>query len=200
MSQSHIEAWARSAEVVLAADGGANVLNKVGIRADAAIGDFDSIESAARQTPMEVVYDPDQDRSDCDKLLALAVQRGYSEITLCNIEGDRLDHVLATLHSATRSPLNVRLALRNGLGHILKGECDLALDAMPGENLSLMPLETCTGVTLTGVAWGLHQADLSGRQRVSLSNMATHDQVTVNMETGAAVLFITTQRLTTPTW
>ena len=200
MPLAQIEAWARSAEVVLAADGGANALEQLGIRADAAIGDFDSITTAARQRPLETVYDPDQDRSDCDKLLAFAAGRGYEAITLCNIEGDRLDHVLATLHSAARSSLTVRLALRRGLGLVLKGECEATFTAVPGETLSLLPLETCEQVSLTGVAWPLSNQQLSPQVKTSLSNQVSAERVSVKIESGSAVLFLTTNGPAEPAW
>ncbi len=200
MPLRQIEAWALSAEVVLAADGGANVLGEMGLRVDAAVGDFDSITSAARQRAHEIKFDPNQDRSDCDKLLSLAVERGYSQITLCNVEGDRLDHVLATLQSAAKAPLSVRLALRSGLGLILTGAADVTLKAAPGETLSLLPLEHCEEVSLSGVAWPILNQALDARGANSLSNEVTAGAVNFRMDSGSVVLVLTSARLASPTW
>jgi thiamine pyrophosphokinase len=200
MPLEQIGRWARSAEVVLAADGGANSLHDLGIDADAAIGDFDSIRQEARVRPATVVYNPDQDRSDCDKLLSFAIEKGYEAVTLCNVEGDLLDHVLATLHSAAKAAITVRVALRNGIGYILKGDCKLSLPAILEARLSLVPIEPCTRVFLEGVYWSLSGQNLAPTGRLSLSNKVTESTVTVQFDSGVAVLFLFGSEYSEPTW
>lgn len=200
MRLRQIEAWAKSADVVLAADGGANGLHELGIKMHAAIGDFDSITPQARISPDEIVFNPDQDRSDCDKLLDFAQDRGYSAITLCNIEGDLLDHVLGTLQSAAKAKLEVRFALRRGLGYILRADRRCEFAAVPGGRLSLIPLNDCANVHLEGVFWSLSGQSLSPGSRLSLSNRVTEPQVSVRLDAGLAALFLFGDEYTEPSW
>jgi thiamine pyrophosphokinase len=190
--------WARSAEVVLAADGGGDRLLEVGITPQTTIGDMDSTQSVL---PFRrIIRDPDQETSDCDKLLTLAERTGYRRISLIGVEGDRLDHVLATLGSGARSPLEVRLILRRGLAWSLRGPIEIEIDTLEGELLSLLPLEECSGVTLTGVRWPLQGAELSATRFVSLSNRASASRVRLEMTRGAAALIVTSDRLEAPSW
>lgn len=189
-------AWAESAEVVIAADGAADRLLAVGIQPETTIGDMDSISSIL---PLRrIIRDPDQDTSDCDKLLNLASRMGYEEITLVGMEGDRLDHTLAALASAARASLGVRVALRTGMAWVIRR--GVAVDCTRDSIVSLIPLEACTGVTFTGVQWPLAEAEISALGLVSLSNRATEERIEVKIRSGAAALFVLDEALLAPWW
>lgn len=190
--------WARSADVVLAADGGADRSLAAGVTPTATVGDLDSLVASVEAA--RAVRDSDQDSSDCDKLLALAQRMGHTHITLIGAEGDRLDHVLGALSSAVRSTLFVRLALRRGLGWVLRGPIDFSIEAGADELVSLMPLEACENVTLTGVRWPLSEARLSAGGLVSLSNRALGGPLTVEIGQGAALLTALSPERETPAW
>ncbi|AIE88188.1 thiamine pyrophosphokinase [Fimbriimonas ginsengisoli Gsoil 348] len=198
MPLEQLNAWARSADVVYAADGGGDRLLEAGVPPDTTIGDLDSIRSVL---PFRrLIQDPDQETSDCDKLLTLTERSGHNRITLIGLEGDRLDHVLATLGSAVRSLLDVRLALRSGLGYILRGPAQQSFATSPGETASLMPLSPCTGVSFSGVEWPLENDELGLTAFVSLSNKSLGSTVDVRLETGAAALFFYSEDRRLPSW
>lgn len=196
VSPTWLANWSNSADLVVAADGGADLLVTAGVPAEIAIGDLDSIQSQSYLR--ECIHNADQDTSDCDKLLSWLHTQGVNKVTLAGVEGDRLDHVLGTLASAARSPLEVRLAMRRGLGWIVKDSLEVAV--LPGELVSLMPLTLCQGVRLSGVQWPLEGVDLDVLGTVSLSNRAMSPLVNVSLETGVAVLFVLGERLETPLW
>jgi thiamine pyrophosphokinase len=200
MPPRQIAEWARSADVVLAADGAANILHSMDIVPTAVIGDFDSVDSEARSFAQDAHFDPDQDTSDCDKLLRWAAAKGHADITLCNIEGDQLDHVLGNVQSAARSSLRVRLALRRGMGYVVKAGELWSLDCEIGTRVSLLPLENCRGVQLSGTRWPLTGQSLEARGLTSLSNLAEADRISVHLDEGSAVLFLATDRREVITW
>ena len=88
-----LQAWLAWADRVVAADGGADLCRAAGHEPDAIVGDLDSIGDASGLT-----RDEDQDTSDADKLLAYFAREGINDVILIGVEGDRLDHVLATLY------------------------------------------------------------------------------------------------------
>ncbi len=197
MPPTQLALWAEWADVIIAADGGANALHIAGAKPHIVVGDLDSAQHDLLAEP-DVVHDPGQHRSDCDKLLALVSSRGFSDVVLANVEGDHPDHFLGTLASATRSPLRVHLALTRGTGEVLVGPCQRSLSAPAGCRLSLMPLEACAGVTLSGVQWPLNEAELSPRAQVSLSNKVVEGFVEVSLAEGSAVLFLLHPQLESP--
>jgi thiamine pyrophosphokinase len=83
-------ALARDADLLLAADGGANHLAAVGLRPAAVVGDLDSIRPGVRAWLGEqaMAPRPDQDHTDLEKTLAFAIdERGATRVTVLGAEG-----------------------------------------------------------------------------------------------------------------
>jgi thiamine pyrophosphokinase len=181
--------WAASANHVLAADGGADLLLRVGTAPHVVIGDMDSVSEKALKSAPQVLTMPDQDATDCDKLLAFAAKEGYGAITLAGVEGDLPDHVLAILQSATKAELDVRLAYRRGIGWIVRsGDTRTVTGRL--RRVSLLPIDRCEAVTLKGTQWPLANANLSPRGLTSISNRALGGEVSASVGSGAALLFV----------
>ncbi len=188
-----LERWARSADVVLAADGGADLLLRSGLVPQTTVGDLDSISDSARRRLPDVRYDSDQDSSDCDKLLALVRSLGHSSVTLIAASGTRIDHMFAVLQSSAKSGLFVRIAYERQLATVLVGPSSLTVTPVPGQSpISLLPLTVCKGVHLHGVRWTLSGATLDPLGHSSLSNLSI-GPVRVAIGSGAAVLFHSNQ-------
>lgn len=198
--------WAASADLVLAADGGLDRLLEAGIPPHHMVGDMDSTEHALRleylskDTPFVLHRNEDQNTTDCDKLLSLAKEIGVESITLAGVEGDLLDHTLATIQSALKSGLAVRLALRRGVGWVLSGPTSATVATTPGRRVSLVPLGEVSGVGLGGVEWPLAEASLSPRGLTSVSNRANAKRISVRLESGDALLFVEQTEQEVPTW
>ncbi len=175
--------WVESAEFVIAADGAANRLSLIGSTPDLIVGDLDSVWPDVPGQRFHVV---DQDHTDCEKLLEQVARQGADSLTLIGVEGDRLDHVLATLSACAASNLNVRLVLRRQIGHLVRGA--LTIGCRPDSLVSLMPITPCSGVTFSGVAWPLAGADLEPGKLVSVSNRAVEEKIGVTIASGVALL------------
>lgn len=191
-----LRAWATSAEYVVAADGAADLLIEVGVPPDLVIGDMDGM--TRDPGGIEVVRDEDPSATDCDKLLRWVRQHGHTSFTLTNVEGDLLDHMMASLSSCVAFRRTIRIALRRGIGWVFNGPIQVNVD--PGARISLMPLTQCFGVKLHGVQWRLDHADLEPGGRVSISNTATDGFVQAAVTKGTAFLFAEYPREEMPFW
>lgn len=192
--------WADSADVVFAADGGANRLCETGFVAAEVIGDLDSINPEVVASGSRVSEDPSQEFTDCDKMLRLIQQRGHASVTLASLEGNLPDHAIASLQSAARSPLDIQIAYRRGIGWILKPGWKAEAPAKSNRRVSLLPLTACTGVRLTGVQWPLDDVTLDPQGLSSISNRAIGDRVTASLRTGVAFLFLEYPPEEMPAW
>ena len=92
-------------DLYIAADGGFSAMQKMGIKPDILIGDFDSMEngvpSEADLSGIEVIRHP-VEKDDTDTLLAikLGFDRGYTAFTIYGcLGGERFDHTIATCQS-----------------------------------------------------------------------------------------------------
>ena len=180
-----LEAWLAWADRVVAADGGADLCRAAGREPDAIVGDLDSIGDATG-----LVRDEDQDTSDADKLLAFLDREGVREATLIGVEGDRLDHVLATLCSCARArAFSWPLVLRSGSVRLLGPGC--VLEEEGRGRVSLVPLVR-SRVTATGLRWPLDHAVLDPLGLVSISNEIAGDRLAVTVAEGVVALFVET--------
>ncbi|MBX3118336.1 MAG: thiamine diphosphokinase [Fimbriimonadaceae bacterium] len=193
--------WASSADLLFAADGGVNRLHKIGIKPTVVIGDMDSAEGGPLAEALaEVIHLPGQEVTDCDKLLEYVEAQGHSAITLAAVEGDRMDHMLATLHSAARSGLSIRLALRTGIGWVLRAGDEVDLATRVGRQVSLLPLTAVESCSFRGVEWPLEKSPLSPLGPTSISNRAVTEHVHVHLIDGAAAVFLEVPPEELPQW
>lgn len=183
--------WASSADSVYAADSGADRLIALGF-SPIVVGDFDSFAALPEARHLRLVQSIDQHTTDCDKLLRLVEDDGHGALTMTGTEGDLPDHVLATFSSVVASRLDVRIAFRRGMGHIVRPNRTVSLAQRPSTRVSLLPLTACQGVVLQGVAWPLQGASIEPGGALSVSNESAQTTVTASVEQGTAMLFVET--------
>lgn len=186
--------WASTAQLILAADSGADVLLEAGVVPHIVVGDLDSLQSEPKLLP-DVRQNLALDSTDCDKLLSVALMEGAVAITVMAAEGDLPDHALASLHSFAKSPLKIRIVYRRGFGYILKPE--ETRRTLAGGRVSLLPI-TSSLVSLTGVRWPLDHVLIEPTGASSISNEAKADEVVASVHQGVALLFVESE--TEPRW
>lgn len=199
MSPITLGAWARSADMVLAADGAAKTLHALGIPMRLAIGDFDSSSSDHHALAQEVIHVPDQDSTDCDKLLAWCASNSIQDLTLIDAEGGRFDHTLAVLYSVAKGPVqNVRIIYNRGTGHVLRPDQNFTTSLAAGTTFSVLPL-TASTVTIQGAKWPVTNKQLEPTGDLSISNAAAGGKLIIHQHGGTSFLYIVTDT-SQPVW
>lgn len=176
--------WLSQADLLVAADGAGAELIRLGLR-PLVVGDLDSF----REDWPHVQRRPDQDFSDADKALAEAAAHGADRIVLTGVEGDRLDHVLASMGSALRAPVPVDLVLRRARGFFVTPDRPGRWEWAAGRRFSAIPIPSAQGVSLRGAAWPLEEASLAWGGDISLSNQAV-DALEIRVAQGAILTLI----------
>jgi len=184
-----IRGFLQTADFVVAADSGADTCLAAGRMPDIVVGDLDSISPHALSLVSDVRQDSDENRTDTDKLLALANSLGHREISLVGIEGDLPDHGLAILHSAGRAAVRARLVFRRGVGWVLRGPTEVDWSATIGTRVSLLPLADSEDVSLGGVRWPLRDETVAASGRTSISNEVAESRVSVAIALGLVFVF-----------
>jgi thiamine pyrophosphokinase len=192
--------YAREADLVIAADGGAAWLDRIGVRPNLLVGDLDSVpvelcdRLAAQGVEIER-HPTDKDATDAELALARAVAAGAdSVVVLGALGGGRLDHELANLLLLTdpayhEGPPDVRVVRGATTARAVHGGGRLALDGQVGDLVTLLPVAgDARGVRSQGLRYPLDASDLRmGRSR-GLSNEVVALPAWVSLEHGTLLV------------
>ena len=186
-----LAAMAAAADPLLAADGGANHLARIGLGPQWVIGDLDSISDGTRAWIGEerMVHLPDQDFSDLEKAVAYCLDElGLDRLTVLGATGGRVDHAVVNLGLLARRALGEDLVYLGVDHRIVAVAGEIVLESTPGETWSFWTFDPGVRVTLQGVRWPLDNTALDLAGRPSMSNEAVGDTVTVRADGGAVVV------------
>jgi thiamine pyrophosphokinase len=191
----HVELM-RRAGLVLAADGGANHLARIGVRPAAVVGDLDSILPRVALWVGEdrLVLRPDQDHTDLDKTLSYAFDEcGVKRVTILAATGGRLDHALENLALLVRwaGRGELLLAAEDADSRPVLGRARVATRAGPA--VSIIPMGRCERVWAQGLQWPLGGESLDLGVRSGVCNRATGAAVEVTVEGGVVLVFVNRQ-------
>ena len=136
-----------SADLLVAVDGGAEALARVGLTPAMLVGDLDSITVRTREAlqarGVEVVILPTaKDETDTEAALRLVIARGADDITVHGaLGGPRLDHLVGNillLSSPWLAGARVRMVDDRHEAFLVKGDSTFAGER--GDTVSLLPL------------------------------------------------------------
>lgn len=180
-----------SAELLIAADGGAAHCAALGIVPQVVIGDLDSLQASVREEleahGAQVFTHPAQkDETDLELALLHAKQAGATRVTVLGGLGGRLDHSLANLLLAASTTFaELQILFVHGQERLFLIRDTSVLDAQPGERVSLLPLKgDAKSVFTVGLVYPLnHETLLFGSSR-GVSNIVSHAGARVSLEQG----------------
>jgi len=182
-------------DLVLAADGGANLCLAWGWPVDAVVGDMDSVDAAVRRqleaegTPF-IISPVEKDETDLDLALHLALAKGATELIIAGALGARIDHTLGNLALLALPALAaLPTCIADGNQTIWLVRDRLVVPGRPGDTLSLLPFGgDARGVSLSGVYWPLHRANLPLGPSLSISNRMVDQQAEITVQSGMALV------------
>ena len=175
---------------VLCADSGLRLAERMGVKPDWVLGDFDSLGAwpegySYQAAPVE--------KDDTDTMLCVrhALAAGYSEIRIYGAFGGRLDHTFANLQV-------LRYLHAQGVQGMLIGANDYALiqgagscriPKMDGFSLSVFALtDRAEGVSESGVYYPLNGGVMTADYPLGISNVITAESAKISCETGLLLL------------
>lgn len=179
----------REEDFVLAADGGLQHIERLGLQPDGVIGDFDSLGYVPQNGQVFPV-----EKDDTDSMLAVkkGLQLGCREFLLYgSLDGPRLDHTIANLQTL------MYLAERGAMGYLVgadylvtavkNGSVEFTPDAEGILSVFCMGADA-SGVTLENLKYEMHSGVLTAGFPLGVSNCFTGKTARICVEDGCLLL------------
>ncbi len=203
-SSAWLAKQAAQADVVIAADGGANRLAAAGRRPDLVVGDMDALSTDAQRELEQAGaklerYPTEKDQTDGELALEAAVNRGADEIVVVGaFGGARLDHMVGNLMLLAHedfAAIDVALITEHATFRALLGPGILEVEGAPGDWVTLEPLSEVTrGVATDGLRYPLRHEELVRGSTRGVSNELTLRRGSVEVGDGLLLVAVTTRR------
>ncbi len=185
-----------AADLIVAADSGADTAIALGLAVDVVVGDLDSVSGEGlarlRGAGTEIQeYPARKDNTDLELAVARALEAEPDHIVVIGIGGGRLDHAMANLTvlaAAGSGQTSIEGLIGSARLTVVRGR--RALSGALGETVSLLPvLGRVEGVTTEGLEYPLVDEPLDAGTARGVSNrfVATEAAVTVAEGTLLAV-------------
>lgn len=180
-----------AARRVVAADGGLDRAQELGLEVDVVVGDLDSASpaalAAAEASGTRIVRHPAaKDATDLELALDEAVALGARRVLVIGSSGGRLDHLLGSLlllGAERYAALELDGLVGGALVHVVRDR--RALQGTPGELVSLVALGgPAVGVTTAGLEYPLDNETLEPGSTRGISNLFTRAAADVSLTAG----------------
>jgi thiamine pyrophosphokinase len=189
-SETLVRRLAAAADLVVAADSGADAAIAYGLAPDAVVGDMDSLSASARRRLDSGLLYPseDFDTTDLQKAVTFVVARGCTRVDIAGAGGGRADHTLAGLSILVLFRGQAEVHVVDDLFDVRLVEGSATIDAPVGTVVSLVAIGPCTGVTTSGLRWELRDFPLTFSP-YGIHNEVSRRPARVSVGSGDLLLF-----------
>ncbi len=175
-----------------------NAIHRVierGIKIDVLLGDFDRLdleEIKEKQYPIEIIYTPNQDKTDLEKAFDFLIERGFPAVNVVWATGRRADHSMANITNIVRYKHQIQIVMIDDYSVIYP------LQTLPhsyekwfskGTTISLIPIGKAEGITTQNLRYSLDNEALTLGYRIGNSNEVAEDGIVkVSYQSGDLLL------------
>jgi thiamine pyrophosphokinase len=151
------------------------------IKVDVLLGDFDRNFDAEkikeRHYPIEIVYVPNQDKTDLEKAFDFLIGKGHKAVNVIWATGKRADHTITNITNiiAYRNQLKIVILDDHSKVFLLSNKFEKWYTA--NTIISLIPVGKVTGITTQNLFYSLNNEELTIGYRTGSSNHVSEDGI-----------------------
>ncbi len=149
------------------------------IKVDVLLGDFDNgfdpHEFVREQQPVEIVFAPNQEKTDLEKALDYLIERGIPAVNVIWATGRRADHTLANLTNLARYRDKIKIVILDDNSRVYLLPRSFSKWYPAGTIISLIPIGTVDGITSRNLKYELTADSLTMGYRIGNSNSVAQD-------------------------
>ncbi len=191
-----LEPFLGEADLIVAADGGANHCHRLNITPDILLGDLDSVEPEVlidcKEKGVEIQrYPARKDATDLELALDLVLIKGARSVLLLGALGGRWDMSLANITLAALkkySSMHISFADHDYCIYILHEGKPFIVRGIAGQTVSFLPIngDVC-GLSLKGFEYPLQNHTIPFGSTRGISNILIADTGQVSFTTGVLI-------------
>jgi thiamine pyrophosphokinase len=183
--------YLKNTDLIIAADGGAEFVLKLGMIPHVIIGDNDSLskktQSQLANQPIEwITFPKEKDATDSELALQHAIENDFKEILLFGVLGTRSDHFLTNIFALTNhAKKGITLKIIEGNQEMQVIHDAIILRGKVGDLVSLIPITgDARGVSTQNLQYPLTNETLFFGSSRGISNVMTDRTAKVNLSKG----------------
>ena len=184
-------------DCLIAADGAAEHIIKLGLVPNVIIGDMDSISQnllgQSRLSPTILIkYPTKKDKTDFELAVDYCLENKFEEIIIFGILGDRIDHFIANIFLITKiqsekRSIKIKIIEDKKETYVLNEK--IAISGQVDDELSIIPISSkLEGVVTNGLEYKLDNETLSLGSTRGISNVFNRSLITIKVKKGVALV------------
>jgi thiamine pyrophosphokinase len=161
----------------------------LGIKVDVLLGDFDRDFDPKfyleKQFPLEIIYAPDQEKTDLEKALNYLINRGFPAANIVWATGKRADHTMTNLTNIVQYRDKIKVVVLDDHSKVFLLPNHYEKWYPAGTIISLIPIGTVTGISTENLKYPLSNESLQLGYRTGSSNEVLEDGfIKISYQTG----------------
>lgn len=196
-SEQLLKIRAMQADMVIAADGGADVLYKYGIMPDVLIGDFDSankntVEYFKNKDIETVGLNVEKDETDTMIAIDTAVNKGCTKAIIIGALGKRFDHGYANVMLLKYAFLKgLKAVIEDDYNTVEYAQDSCVIEGETGTTVSILPFGGEAEINCSeGLYYPAENLSIKAHDVIGISNVLTKEKVCVDIKGSVLIIKI----------
>ncbi|OUQ58861.1 thiamine diphosphokinase [Tyzzerella sp. An114] len=188
---SFCKKYINSENIIICCDRGLLHADRLEVKPDYIVGDFDSVADTLLKEYREKNFDIEEypshkNYTDLELGINIAIEKGADDIIIMGGIGSRIDHTFGNMHLLYMLlKKNIKACLINEHNYITLTNSKLKLKGDKGETVSVLPfMGDAFGVTLKGFEYPLNDATMKCGESLGVSNVVVDDEAFVEVKEG----------------
>lgn len=181
----YIRSKIRQSDYIICADGGYDRALRLGLTPDIMIGDFDSVTELPKGTE-KIKYPVRKDFTDGEIAVRYAAERGFDEVLLLGMTGNRADHTITDILLLTQCKSGCLIDDNNEI-YLLRGKA--TVEGCTGDTVSIVPVGgDVEGIVTENLEYPLRDETLYFGESRGVSNVMTADRCVITAKKGTGLV------------
>ncbi|MCZ8196507.1 MAG: thiamine diphosphokinase [Flavobacterium sp.] len=167
--------------IVIVLDNAIDRVLQLDIKIDVLLGDFDDNFNPElykeKQFPLEIVYAPNQDKTDLEKAFDYLIEKGHKAVNVVWATGKRADHTITNITNIVSYRDKLKIVILDDHSKIFLLPTKFEKWYTAKTPISLIPIGKVTGITTENLYYPLRNEELTIGYRTGSSNHVIEDGI-----------------------